>query len=160
MELQYGNIKIHLSDNLSYKWTIGDSGCIRGYAYVGEEFLEGETLLRYLVSASSQEDAIQKICSLNGFYNLILQMPFGVLACVDQVRSMPLFYRGNKLFDTLDEKAVSNWALDENALAKKPFRFKPGTICYLMPQGPISTPILNWNTQRSRSRISMKRYAF
>lgn len=117
MELQYGNIKIHLSDNLSYKWTIGDSGCIRGYAYVGEEFLEGETLLRYLVSASSQEDAIQKICSLNGFYNLILQMPFGVLACVDQVRSMPLFYRGNKLFDTLDEKAVSNWALDENALA-------------------------------------------
>lgn len=117
MELQYGDVKIHLKDDLAYKWTVTDSGCARGYAYADGKFLEGETLLAYLAEASAREDMLQKICSLNGLYSFILQTPFGVLACVDQIRSMPLFYRGRELFDALDEETISDWTLDPDALA-------------------------------------------
>lgn len=117
MELQYGPVKIHLKDNLSYKWTADAAGCVRGYAYVGEKFLEGNDLLDYLATASTQGEMLQKIKSLNGFYSIILETPFGILACVDQIRSMPLFYRGSELFDALDEDVIPGWEIDRDALA-------------------------------------------
>lgn len=117
MELQYGMVQVHLKDNLAYKWFIGKAGCVRGYAYVGERFLEGETLLGYLSTATEREELLRKIISLNGLYSFILHTDFGVAACVDPVRSMPLFYRGSELFDALDEDAISRWKIDENALA-------------------------------------------
>ena len=116
MELQYSDVQIHLKDTLSYKWTANEVGCARGYAYVDKEFLEGESLLSYLGKASTREELHEKIVRLNGLYSLILDMPFGVVACVDQVRSMPLFYRGNELFDALDEEIIPGWEFDKEAL--------------------------------------------
>lgn len=117
MELQYDMVQVHLKDNLSYKWFTSKAGCVRGYAYIGKQFLEGETLLAYLSAATVREELVQKIVSLNGLYSFILHTNFGVVACVDQVRSMPLFYRGFELFDALGEDEISNWNIDENALA-------------------------------------------
>lgn len=117
MELRFGNIQAHLKDNLSYKWTASETGCVRGYAYVGEQLLEDEALLNYLTAVSTQEEMLQRIVSLNGLYSFILYTSFGVVACVDQVRSMPLFYRGNELFDALDEDVISGWEMDQDALA-------------------------------------------
>lgn len=118
-DLQYGKIKIRLNDNLSYKWTVGEKGCVRGYAYVGDEYLEGNTLLAYLQTAGTQEEMREKIVRLNGLYSFILDTPFGVLACVDQVRSMPLFYQMADeivLYDNLDEAAVTGAKIDQDAL--------------------------------------------
>lgn len=117
--LQYGKVKIRLNDNLSYKWTIGENGCVRGYAYVGEEYLEGSTLLAYLQAAGTQEEMLKKIVQLNGLYSFILNAPFGVLACADQARSMPLFYQmGNDvmIYDNLDEEAIAGASVDEDML--------------------------------------------
>lgn len=118
-DLQYGRIKIRLNDNLSYKWVMGEYGCVRGYAYVGEEYLEGNTLLAYLQTASTQEEMLKKIVRLNGLYSFILNTPFGVLTCVDQVRSMPMFYRmANEIviYDNLDETAVAGAKFNKDAL--------------------------------------------
>ena len=117
MELRYGDVLLHLRDSLSYKWTATETGCVRGYAYVGEKFLKGKALLSYLEAVSSQVELEEKIVSLNGLYSFILYTAFGVVACVDQIRSMPLFYRGTELFDALDEDAISNWEIDQDALA-------------------------------------------
>ena len=57
MVLQYDMVQVHLKDNLSYKWFTSKAGCVRGYAYIGKQFLEGETLLAYL-SAATVRDSI------------------------------------------------------------------------------------------------------
>lgn len=50
MELRYGATKVCLRDTLAYKWTVTDHGCVRGYAYVGDDFLQGEKLHTYLLA--------------------------------------------------------------------------------------------------------------
>ena len=117
LELHYGAVSIHLRDNLSYKWTVGEAGCVRGYAYVGEKCLKGEAFLSYLEAVSGPAELLEKIVSLNGLYSFILHTAFGVAACVDQIRSMPLFYRGTELFDALGEEEIRDWAIDPDALA-------------------------------------------
>ena len=121
MELQYGAAKVCLRDTLAYKWTVADHGCVRGYAYVGDNFLQGDTLLSWLLTASSQKELEEKFTSLDGLYSIILDTPFGVAVCVDQARSMPLFYRLSEdsatIFDALDELTVAGAEFDQEMVS-------------------------------------------
>lgn len=120
MERQYGSVHIHLSDNMAYKWTAADAGCVRGYTFAGDELLKGEALLAYLMKGAGSREALeQRIVALEGFFNFILNAPFGVVACVDQARSMPLFYKTEgtvEIFDYVGERIISGAEFDKDAL--------------------------------------------
>ena len=121
MELHFKAINVHLQDTSAYKWTVTEHGCVRGYAYVGGSLLQGEALLTYLLNAATRNELEQMFSGLEGIYSIILELPFGIAACVDQARSLPLFYRtGNgpvELYDALEHHALSGASLDEDMVS-------------------------------------------
>ena len=120
MNLRFGHTAIHLTDELAYKWTVTDTVCVRGYAFVDDVLLQAESLASYFTEVDSAEDAIHRVARLSGIYNIIIVLQDGVFACVDQTRSMPLFYRKQgvmlELYDSLDDSVIQDFSIDEDML--------------------------------------------
>lgn len=92
MELHLSSATLQLHNDLVYPWYTGDRCFVRGYAFAGETLLQGNSFLAYMSNCTSIEEVEIKLRQLNGFYNVILQMDDALIACVDLVSSMPLFF--------------------------------------------------------------------
>ena len=143
MELQYDMVQVHLKDNLSYKWFTSKAGCVRGYAYIGKQFLEGETLLAYLSAATVREELVQKIVSLNGLYSFILHTNFGVVASSCLTRWARTRFLIGILMKTRSPYTGTVYLRQiRKRFLKEPIRFRQATICYWMPRAHTNTRIL------------------
>ncbi len=93
---------IHVSIQYEqYRNYTQSSDCI----ITGEAFFQGglykeEHLLNLITAWKFKEQFIEGLKHLNGFYSLIKHNDHGLLAAVDRVRSIPLFYgqKGNEFF--------------------------------------------------------------
>ena len=92
LELQFRSVTLQLYNDLAYPWHIGTNGCVRGYAFHGDTLLQGQSLLAYMADCTELSQMEQRLQQLNGFFNVILQLEDAVVAAVDPVSSMPLFY--------------------------------------------------------------------
>lgn len=120
MEIHRDGIHLNLSDTLAYPWTVTDNIFVRGYAYLGDCLLTGPLFAQHFESCGSMEDVIAEFEKLNGSYNVIVLCDNKLIACVDPVRSMPLFYREAaeqlELFDSLQTAPVSSEMVDADVL--------------------------------------------
>lgn len=90
MKKEYANLVIDFAQKV-YPWTEFKNIFIRGYAFRGDALLKGEQLAQHFhnVDAHSFKG---KLCELNGFFSVVVVNQESVLAAVDHLRSMPLFY--------------------------------------------------------------------
>jgi len=83
----------------------------RGQAWADETYLEGKALAGWLCEALSNQSVraetsfAQALHRLNGSFALVAQTPDGVLAAVDRLRSIPLFYGIHKNGVVLSDSA-------------------------------------------------------
>jgi len=115
------------------KVTIPDSYtiCVRGYAFIGDQYYPDKALAHYLSDCirNSLPDTRVKVLEelipkLNGCWALVYSADNYVLASVDRVRSIPLFYAmendGIIISDDAKEvlKSMSNAELDDTCVAE------------------------------------------
>jgi asparagine synthase (glutamine-hydrolysing) len=73
-------------------WHTSGSTRVRGYAHLDDRFLQGAELARVLDTCPSSDTWQGTVARLNGCFAAITQRGEIVLAAVDRVRSIPLFY--------------------------------------------------------------------
>ena len=103
-------IGIEISDSFAYKWAFCGKTLVRGYFFLNDRLMSATEAVIYLNSLPTVKEIQQILPRLEGSYNIIVQRDDGFLACVDPVRSMPLFYQdtqeGLVLYDTLESKGA------------------------------------------------------
>lgn len=120
----FGYTNVILQDMLAYKWYIMGQICVRGFAYFNQSLLKDDGLARYFQYVSTPSEFVERISQLDGFFNVIMEARGGVFACVDQIRSMPLFiikktgtgYK-KEIRDFLDADFCSSSPVGEQRLA-------------------------------------------
>ena len=97
----------HPTDGVVVTWA-------RGHAWDGETYLEGQGLSDWLCErlqgnpAFSRQAFEDAVIAIQGFFALVAETPVVLLAAVDHVRSIPLFYgaKGRDLLVSDDAYAV------------------------------------------------------
>ncbi|NLZ54593.1 MAG: hypothetical protein GX892_15915 [Thermoanaerobacteraceae bacterium] len=86
--------------NGKFDWIKSNGTFVRGSAFVRNEFIKRKSLLEFFNDIRSPEQFMSTVEKLNGFYAAVRQTDEIVMAAVDRVRSIPLFYGcvGNILF--------------------------------------------------------------
>jgi asparagine synthase (glutamine-hydrolysing) len=89
-------IHVYLTDD---GWAASGGTQARGYAHLGERFLCGEALAAVLDALATDVEWQETVSRLNGCFALVTRRTGSVLAAVDRVRTIPLFYatRGGDL---------------------------------------------------------------
>lgn len=104
---------------------------IRGYAFIDEQYYSGDALIRYISNCLEKVPPEYRISilkdlipRLNGCWALVYEADSDVLAAVDRLRSIPLFYamENDKFFLSNNAKAVlkclNNTGLDDICAAE------------------------------------------
>jgi len=81
-------------------WLNANGSTVRGSAFAGDELKQGAALAKHFEDAVYPQEFVSLLEGVNGFYAVVLQKGSSVMAAVDRVRSIPLFYAftKNKLF--------------------------------------------------------------
>lgn len=76
-------------------WSRSGGTTARGYAHLDERFLRAETIAAELDGCTTDEHWAQMVSRLNGCFAVVTRREQSVLAAVDRIRSVPLFYRAH-----------------------------------------------------------------
>jgi len=162
---------IHVSIQYEqYRSYTQSSDCI----IAGEAFYQGglykdEHLLSLITAWKSEEQFIEGLKHLNGFYSLIKHYDQKLLAAVDRVRSIPLFYgqKGNDFFlsDSAEwvRQKIGNQEMDP--LAREEFLLTgyvtgPDTLFPDVKQLQAGEAIIVKDTEQGLSVIPVRYYRF
>lgn len=116
-------LEVHLAD--SRKWSVRDGATATGHAFQDGEILEADALATLVSQVGDGERFSTIVSGLNGFFALITRSASCLLAAVDHVRSIPLFYAnvGGRFYISDDarwvEAQIGN--ADRDPLAKAEF---------------------------------------
>lgn len=77
---------------LSTSWYSCDGVSVIGTAYLGNECLEGSSLVNYFLSATTLDKFSSLLSSLNGIFSVIIQKGDFVASAIDITRLYPIFY--------------------------------------------------------------------
>ena len=107
--------------NKGFEWFNKNGIFLKGYFYIDGKYKTLEEVADYLADIISREDFKNRLAKLDGGFSVIVQKDSVTYACVDRVRSIPLFYSdkfGSVISD--DVEAIikdDNYALlDNNAM--------------------------------------------
>ena len=119
-------IYVELKNKQYRKYFESEDGFVTGTAFTKNgQMLSGETLMDYLASFGTLEDLAQNLPELNGFYAFALKKGNRLIAAVDRIRSIPLFYgqRGHDFFISDSADWVRNQVRDDkiDPIAKEEF---------------------------------------
>lgn len=143
------------------------SDCIiTGEAFYRDNLYKGNEFIQLISSCKTEEQFIDRLKRLNGFYALIKHRDQKLFAAVDQVRSIPLFYgqKGNDFFisDSAEwvREQVGNNEMD--TLAREEFLLTgyvtgPDTLFPDVKQLQAGEALIVSDNNRELS-ISVKRY--
>lgn len=87
-------VDVHLSTNR--KWTSAEGTHVTGAAYRDGELLDGEELWDHFDGTVGASDFAGRLNELNGFFSVVLEVDDEVLAGLDHVGTIPLFYGTTK----------------------------------------------------------------
>jgi len=119
-------VHVELKNTQFRNYFESENGFVTGTAFTKNgEMLSGKTLMNYVASFDSPEDLARILPDLNGFYAFAVRKRDSLIAGVDRIRSIPLFYgqRGDDFFlsdsaDWVREKVGDN---QMDSLAKEEF---------------------------------------
>ncbi len=119
-------IHVEVKNKQYRKYFESEDGFVTGTAFTKNgHMLSGEALMNYVASFDAVEDLVQNLSDLNGFYAFALKKGNSLIAAVDRIRSIPLFYgqRGNGFFVSDSAEWVRSHVGDDqmDPLAKEEF---------------------------------------
>lgn len=119
-------IYVELKNKQYRKYFESEDGFVTGTAFTKDgQMLSGETLMDYLASFGIPEDLAQNLPELNGFYAFALKKGNRLIAAVDRIRSIPLFYgqKGDDFFMSDSADWVRSQVRDDkiDPIAKEEF---------------------------------------
>jgi asparagine synthase (glutamine-hydrolysing) len=107
-------------------WDTSGGTRVRGYAHLEDRFLRGAELARILDSCPSSDTWQETVARLNGCFAAVTVREPAVLAAVDRLRSIPLFYSAAgaacRISDSAYLIADASEGPSVNALAAAEFR--------------------------------------
>ena len=86
--MKKGNLDI----NLSTLWSSADGVSVVGSAYLGDECLQGDSLITYFQAATNLDEFSSLVSSLNGIFSVVVHKEDFRAAAVDITRVYPIFY--------------------------------------------------------------------
>jgi asparagine synthase (glutamine-hydrolysing) len=110
--------------NLSNRWKCVGATRTRGYAFLDERMLDTMALAAVLDTCRTEREWINTISRLNGFYAVVTRRDEFLLAAVDRLRSIPLFFgSSDKSLSMSDDaycvhQALGNGQIDELSTAE------------------------------------------
>lgn len=119
-------IHVELNNKQYRKYFESEQGFVTGTAFTKNgQMLSGEALMDYLASFDIPENLAHNLPDLNGFYAFAVKKGSHLIAAVDRIRSIPLFYgqRGHDFFISDSADWVRNQVGDDkiDPLAKEEF---------------------------------------
>lgn len=119
-------IHVELNNKQYRKYFESEQGFVTGTAFTKNgQMLSGEALMDYLASFDIPENLAHNLPDLNGFYAFAVKKGGCLIAAVDRIRSIPLFYgrRGHDFFISDSADWVRNQVGDDkiDPLAKEEF---------------------------------------
>lgn len=119
-------IHVELNNKQYRKYFESEQGFVTGTAFIKKgQVLSGEALMDYLASFDIPENLAHNLPDLNGFYAFAVKKGSHLIAAVDRIRSIPLFYgqRGHDFFISDSADWVRNQVGDDkiDPLAKEEF---------------------------------------
>ncbi len=99
--------KIILPDKQN--WHFDNNIFVRGTAFIGTTCLNADDLLKYFSRMEGFEQFKEALSKLNGFFSVIISRNNMLMAGVDRIRSIPLFYgeKDGQLFISSDADKVA-----------------------------------------------------
>jgi asparagine synthase (glutamine-hydrolysing) len=86
-------MNIALNNNLGFKWFNNNYCFVKGYLYDNANKLyKDEDLINYFCIVENEAEFRNKLIDANGNFAVVLNLNEAVLAAVDRIRSLPLFY--------------------------------------------------------------------
>lgn len=86
------NNELGVEINTSAKWVSVGNTRVRGHVFLGDKSLSAHMIARQIDCLDTPEQVIKLVERFNGFFSIIRCFPTSLIACVDRIRSMPLFY--------------------------------------------------------------------
>jgi asparagine synthase (glutamine-hydrolysing) len=84
--------KVNLEINLSGSWLSSQGVSVIGNAYLGDKFLDRNSLVDYFQDATDLDNFTSLISSLNGIFSVVIQKDNFVASAIDLTRVYPVFY--------------------------------------------------------------------
>lgn len=79
-------------ENQKFPWVTKEKVSFKGYVYVNGELIKDEDAIFYFQNITSEKEFLEILCSLEGFFSVIVENEDNVYAAVDRVTSTPLIY--------------------------------------------------------------------
>lgn len=99
---------IHLEYNYGFKWYHSEGISCKGYLFDGNShYFEGADLIKYF-NATTLPQIKEKLVNANGFFSLVIRQDDKIYAAVDRLRSIPLFYSGDRFYLSDDPYWIKN----------------------------------------------------
>jgi len=119
-------IHVEVKNKQYRKYFESEDGFVTGTAFIKKgQVLSGEALMNYLASFDTPENLAHNLPDLNGFYAFAVRQGCCLIAAVDRIRSIPLFYgqKGNDFFISDSAEWVRSQVGDDkiDPLAKEEF---------------------------------------
>ena len=118
-------MRVTLLSNSGFEWVARDDVFVKGYFFLNNTMYVGDSAAEYFSKTENYGDFRKRISELNGSFAVVVRTDGEVLAAVDRLRSIPLFYStsAHMLSDTgsaflnedsparIDEAAVTDFRL-------------------------------------------------
>lgn len=86
------NIRISLKNNNGFQWFCSQNCWCKGYAFIGNELYEKESLINYCIKAIRSDDTDTLLELLNGSFLIVIQWAGVIYLVGDKLRTFPLLY--------------------------------------------------------------------
>lgn len=134
------------AESQKFPWVTNRNVSFKGYLYVSGELIKDESVLIYFEKIKTEKDFVETLCSLNGFFSVIVESENRIYAAVDRVTSTPLIYKVEdelwigddyKPFVkneaqmeqlSLDQYLSSGYVYGEKTLLKNVFQLRAGSF--------------------------------
>ncbi len=111
---------------VSPEWRTCGGTSVRGQAHVDDRFHSAEDLARLFDTCTGEKQWQRALLLCNGSFAVVSRRPDAVLAAVDRVRSIPLFYRvadeRARISDSAESALEGVQEIDANALSDLEFQ--------------------------------------
>ena len=111
---------------LSPDWRTCGGTSVRGQAHVDDRFCSAADLASFFDACAGEKQWQRALLRCNGSFAVVSQRPDAVLAAVDRVRSIPLFYRvadgRARISDSAESALEGAQEIDANPLADVEFQ--------------------------------------
>jgi asparagine synthase (glutamine-hydrolysing) len=92
MRLESKPVRLRLVRNEGFRWATNGTVHVKGYFHIGSKLFGGDSAVEFFTAINGQKEFESSLRELNGSFAVVICREDKILAAVDRLRSIPLFY--------------------------------------------------------------------